>query len=137
MPPKFLIAFLLLIGLSTELISQVTLIGNWRRVIPVIKYNGSVIKQNHWGDLAIRKDSTFHIQGDTTNQNSTTAGWHIGNEYNGTWRLYKENHLFLYLNPKEDKIFLSYKIIKLDKQKLVLRSSFYKNNMHDITYLRL
>ena len=35
MPPKFLIVFLLLIGFSTELFSQVTLVGNWKRVIPV------------------------------------------------------------------------------------------------------
>lgn len=137
MPPKFLILLLLLIGFSTELFSQLTIVGNWKRVIPVIKYKGAVIKQSHWGDLVIRKDSSFHIQGDTTNQNSMTPGWHTGDEYNGIWQLYKGNYLCLYLNPKEDKIFLSYKIIKLDKQKLVLRSYFKKNNKNDITYLRL
>ena len=116
----------MLIGFNTEIFSQLTLVGNWRRLIPVVKYKGSIIKQNHWGDLEIREDSTFHIQGDTTNQNTTTPGWHVGDQYNGTWQLYKEDHLFLYLNPKEDKMFLSFKIIKLEKQKLVLRSYFDK-----------
>ncbi len=134
---KFLITFLLFLGFSTQIFSQITLVGNWKRVIPVIKYKGSVIKQGHWGDLEIRQDSTFRIQGDTTNQNSTTPGWHTGDEFNGTWEQLNGNLLFLWLEPKENKMFLSYKIIKLSKEKLVLRSNFNKNNKHDITYLRL
>ncbi len=54
---------------------------------PIIKKcKGAVVKiAENWGDLEIRSDSTFHIQGDTTNQNSRTQGWHFGDEYNGVW----------------------------------------------------
>ena len=95
-------------------------------------------KQLKWRDLEIRKDSTFHIEGDSSSQNSTIPGWHTGEEFNGTWELYNKNRLFLRMEPKENKMFVWYIIIKLTNNKLILRSGLDKNNKkHDITYLRL
>jgi hypothetical protein len=131
---KFLASLLLFISFGLQTYSQNNLVGNWKRVI---KNQPVKIQQKQWGDLEIRSDSTFHIEGDTTNQRSTTPGWHTGDEYNGTWKQQGNKYLMLLLEPKQDKMFLSYKIIKLSKEKLVLRSGFNKNNKYDIVYLRI
>jgi hypothetical protein len=131
---RFLTPLLLCISFSLRTYSQNTLIGNWKRVI---KNQTIKIQQKQWGDLEIRSDSTFHIQGDTATQNSTTPGWHTGDEFNGTWRQQDNKHLMFLLEPKQSGMFLSYKIIKLSKEKLVLRSYGNKRNRYDIVYLRL
>jgi hypothetical protein len=59
---------------------QTTLIGSWRRVDSKLKYHDTINKQLKWGDLDIRSDSTFHIEGDSSTQYSTISGWHVGNE---------------------------------------------------------
>jgi len=134
---KFLIS-ILFTGLFTQTYSQQSLIGNWRRVNPDFKYQDTTSKQLKWGDLQIHTDSTFHIEGDSSTRNSTISGWHAGDEYNGTWELRDNNRLTLWLEPKENKMFLSFTIIKLTKDKLVLRLSFNKNDKkNDITYLRI
>jgi hypothetical protein len=134
---KVLISLLLFIGVSLQTYSQPSLIGNWKRVKPIIKNQTIKIQQKQWGDLEIRSDSTFHIQGDTATQNSTTPGWHTGDEFNGTWRQQDNKHLMFLLEPKQSGMFLSYKIVKLSKEKLVLRSNRDKRNRYDIVYLRL
>jgi hypothetical protein len=134
---KVLISLLLFIGIGLQMYSQNTLIGNWKRVKPLIKNQLVKIQQKQWGDLEIRSDSTFHIQGDTSTQNSTTQGWHTGDEFNGTWKQQDSKHLMFLLEPKQSGMFLSYKIIKLSKEKLVLRSYGNKRNRYDIVYLRL
>jgi hypothetical protein len=134
---KFSIPLLLFIGFSLQTYSQLSLIGNWRRVKPIIKNQPIKIQQKQWGDLEIRSDSTFHIQGDTTTQNSTTPGWHTGDEFNGTWERRNNKHLILLIEPKKYNGFLFYKVIKLSKEKLVLRSNSEKSNKYDIVYFRL
>jgi len=133
-----LLIFILFFGLSNQTYSQAALIGNWRRVNPKLKYQDTINKKIKWGDFEIRRDSTFHIEGDSPTQNSNISGWHAGDEYNGTWKLRGNNLLTLWLEPKKNKMFLSYMIIKLTKEKLVLRSQFHtEDKRHDITYLRL
>jgi hypothetical protein len=118
--------------------SQTTLIGKWRRVNPTLSDQDTTNKQLKWGDLEIRSDSTFHIEGDTSTRNSTIPGWHSGDEYNGTWELHDKNRLTLWMEPKETKMFLWFIIVKLAKDKLVLRLGVDKNDKkHDIKYLRL
>jgi mRNA-degrading endonuclease RelE of RelBE toxin-antitoxin system len=133
---KSLFIVFFLFCFNKDVFSQKKITGNWRRVMPVLKYVDSIVKQNHYGDIEIRKDSTFKVHGDTANNNSNIQAWHIGNEYSGTWQLQKGNYRVLYLNPKEDRLVLSYKIIKLGKQKLILLSSLDKNNNHKIKYFR-
>jgi len=122
----------------TQTFSQVSVIGKWRPINPKLKINDTTNKQLKYGDIEIRQDSTFHIEGDSSTQNSSIPGWHTGDESNGTCEVYDNNHLTLWLEPKENKMFLSYIIIKLTKDKLILRSSFNKNKKkYDIKYLRL
>ena len=117
--------------------SQTSLIGKWRRVDPNLNNQDTANKQLKSGDLEIRKDSTFHMEGDSLTQNSTIPGWHTGEEYNGTWELHDNNRLTLWTEPKKTKIFLWFIIIKLTKDKLILRLGFNMNDKkHDITYLR-
>jgi hypothetical protein len=133
-----LLFLILLGGLFLQSHSQTTFIGRWRLVDPRLKFQDTVSKQAKWGDLEIRLDSTFHIEGDLSSKNSTPPGWHVGDEYNGTWELYNGKRLILRLEPKEDKMFLPYLIIKQGKQKLVLRGPFnLKNKKSDLTFFRL
>ena len=118
--------------------SQTLLIGKWRRVNAALSNQDTTNKQLKWGDLEIRTDSTFHIEGDTSTRNSLTPGWHSSNEYNGTWELHDNNKLTLLMEPKESKMFLWFIILTQTKHKLILRLGFNKNEKnHDITYLRL
>ena len=118
--------------------SQTLLIGKWRRVNATLSNQDTTNKQLKWGDLEIRTDSTFHIEGDTSSRSSTISGWHTGDEYNGTWELRTNNRLTLWMEPKETKMLLPFIIVKLTKDKLILRLGFTKNDKkHDIIYLRL
>ena len=118
--------------------SQTSLIGKWRRVNPTLSNQDTTNKQLKWGDLEIRTDSTFHIEGDTSIRNSTIPGWHTGDEYNGTWELHDNNRLTLWIEPKESKMFLWFIIVEVNKDKLILRLGFNKNEKNrDIIYLRL
>jgi hypothetical protein len=133
-----LLLSILLAALFVESSGQTTILGKWRRLNPTIKHQDITNKQSKFGDLEISTDSTFHIEGDSSSKNSTISGWHVGDEYNGTWGLHNSNRLTLWFEPKDDKMFLSYLIIKQTKQKLVLRSaSNIKDRKRDIVYLRL
>jgi len=114
-----------------------SLIGNWRRQSITAEKIEKVNNQAKSGDLTVRSDSTFHIEGDTLTQSSSVPGWHTGEELNGTWEL-KDKRLTFWLDPKENRMFLWFNIIALTKNKLVLRSGFNRNSKkHDITYIRL
>jgi hypothetical protein len=118
--------------------SQINIIGKWRRVNPKSHFQDTTHKQLKWGDIEIRSDSTFHIEGDSSTKNSTIPGWHGGEEYNGTWELDDVNRLTLWMEPQENRMFLWFKIIKLTEKKLVLRLGFnIDDKKHNITYLRL
>ncbi len=124
--------------LFTLTYGQESLIGNWRRVNPNIKDQDLTSKQPQWNDLQINADSTFHIEGNSSTANSTISGWHSGNEYNGTWEQRDNNGLLLWLDRKEDRMFLPFIIIKLTKDKLVLRMTlFMDDKKKDFIYLRI
>jgi len=130
---------ILLSCFSAQTYSQVSLlIGTWRRVNPKLTVQDTIHKQLKYGDFEINQDSTFHIEGDSSTQNSTIPGWHVGDEYNGKWELDSSNHLTLYFDPKENKLIFRYIIIELNRNKLVLRLGFHKNDeKYDITYFRI
>jgi hypothetical protein len=134
---KFLIS-ILFTCLFTPSYSQQSLIGNWRRVNPNIKNQDTTSKQLKWGDLQINADSTFHIEGDSSTMNSTISGWHSGDEYNGTWELRDKNRLTMWLDRKENRMFLPFIIIMLTKDKLVLRLTLLMDDKKkDFIYLRI
>jgi hypothetical protein len=138
MVSKYLVTLLLYVIAIVPTFGQNNIVGNWKRVQTVIKNQCVKINQWQWGDLEIHSDSTFHIYGDSTNQNSATpTGWQAGTEYNGTWELRDSNYLRLRILYQPDWIFRSYEIIKLTKERLVLRSNASKNNKQIISYLRL
>ena len=121
-----------------EVFSQSTLIGSWRRVDSISNQTNTNQGKNQWGDTYFYKDSTFHIHGDSSTNNSTTPGWHVGEESKGTWEVGNKNHLTLWLQPKESKFFIVYIIIKLTDTELILRSNFDKRNKkNNIKYARL
>ena len=114
-----------------------SLIGSWRQ-LPF--KSGTIRKMDKnptKGDLIIRSDSTFHIQGDSSTQISTIPGWHAGEESNGTWEV-KNKRLILRLEPNEDRLYLWFKIISLTKNKLVLRSGLGSDSKkNDVSYVRI
>lgn len=121
---------------SMQIYSQ-PLTGIWRRVNPALKVQDTITKQLKYGDLKLSEDSTFHIEGDSTTNNSAMSGWHTGEERNGTWRL-NGNRIVLYYEPKDDNLFLCFIIIKLTANNLVLEDGFSKKHKRNkITYLRL
>jgi hypothetical protein len=135
---KLLISILFLCCGFINAPGQTSLVGNWRRVNPTLNVQDTNNRQLRWGDIEIRADSTFHNEGDTSTRNSTIPDWHSGDEYNGTWQLHDNNRLTLWIEPKESKMFLWFIIVKVTKDKLVLRSGFNKNEKNrDIEYLRL
>jgi hypothetical protein len=125
----------LFIGLCMQCYSQAGLIGNWRRENPGIK-DWLDTKQLRPGDLQIFPDSTFHIQGDTATQNSTIPGWHVGDDYKGTWEQRGNDYLTLWIGPKKEMMSLAFKIKKLTKEKLILKILPGNNINADIIYTR-
>lgn len=130
--------FLLLLLLMSDCYagySQASLIGNWRRVNQTIKNQDFNSKQAQIGDLTIRVDSTFFIQGDTSLQLSATAGWRYGNEYKGTWQQRSKTSLWFLM---ENDIFYPFIIVSLTSTKLVLRLTFSKKlKKYNWVYVRM
>ncbi|MFT3911437.1 MAG: hypothetical protein QM737_18585 [Ferruginibacter sp.] len=113
---KLSLTIILLFGICCASYCQNDLIGSWRLVKPYIKNQDFKNKKLQQGDLEIISDSTFHIQGNNTiNLNSTIPGWHTGQDVKGTWERKDKTHLTLWLTPKETKLFLAYKIIRLNQ----------------------
>jgi hypothetical protein len=131
---KFFLSFLLLC-FFVNCQSQISLIGNWRRTD--LKLTPS--KNNkQWGDTEFKTDSTFHIEGDTTNEQSTTPGWHVGGAVDGIWKFQKPNYLSLHTDPNEPLFFFRYRIMKLTKNELVLSTySDKKSKKSHLRYRRL
>ena len=132
------IIVVLLTLLSISGFSQTSLFGKWRRITANPHHKDTTYKQLAPGDLEINADTTFHIEGDSSEKNSTIPGWHVREEMNGTWELQNNKRLTLWLEPKESKMFLSFVIISLTQEELVLRLYMERNNKKgDIKYLRL
>ncbi len=134
---KIILTLTLLFGICVASYCQSDLIGTWRRVKPYLKNQNFKNKKLYKGDLEIIADSTFHIQGNKVNLNSTIPGWHTGQDFKGTWEQNDSMHLTLWLEPKGSKLFFAYKIIKLTHNELVLRSLSKYNSGQDIKYVRL
>jgi hypothetical protein len=135
---KHLMIVILCSCISMNTFSQTGLIGKWRRSTSNPHYKDTTHKQLEWGDLEIRPDASFHIQGDSSAGNSTIPGWNAGEAMNGTWELQNNKLLTLWLEPKESRMALNYIVVKLTKQELVLRWQLDKNNKKwNIKYLRL
>ena len=100
--------------------------GHWRRTdAPYMNYKPNELNFKA-GDLILREDSTFIIVGDSVETTSDVPGWHAGGQPKGKWRMSSKDLLELWFYPEENKILLSYKIIKLSPTKLVLISSLEK-----------
>lgn len=137
MEMKKIIIALFLIAATSQCHSQPALIGNWRRVIPEVENQDLKTKQLQPADLQIFSDSTFHIQGDTTSQNSKVPGWHSVEDYRGTWEQ-KGVFLTLRIEPKKDMMFLTFKIVEVTKEKLILKiPSDESTGRPEIRYVRL
>ena len=134
---KFLI-LVLFTSVSIQAFSQASFIGKWKRIKkPATKYQGNTTRQvPNWGDLEIRADATFHIEGDSANKNSTTPGWYSGAELNGTWECRDNKHLIFWLGTKKE-MPLSYKIVVRTTGKLILRPPLDKDSKYDLNFLRL
>jgi len=124
----FLRIFVLItfLALTATACKQSQLTGNWSRLDSTIKFKD--IKFGKIGDLTLNNDSTFIIHGDTTNSASTIAGWHGGDEYRGVWGLHDNNSLVLHLEPQDEKNFVHFKIVRLTKNKLVLKTASSRKN---------
>ncbi len=136
---KLLISILLL-STSANAQNPQALLGNWRRITPSEKRKVIIGKQPQTGDLAINHDSTFYIWGDSANLKSNQVGeWVSSEEYKGTWKQTDNKHLTLFLDPKESKMFLPFRIVKLTKETLVLRFVFdkKKTKLSFLTYRRI
>jgi hypothetical protein len=124
--------------LSVSVKSQSLLIGKWERVDKDKTIDTTNHPDSKCGNLELRANSTFHIEGDSSSQNTQTPGWHVCQEVEGNWELDKKNYLTLWLSGYERKIFLRYKIISVTKYKLVLRSHFdLRNRNMDMVFSRL
>lgn len=127
---------LLLIFLSTPCFSQTSIIGKWRRTANP-HHKNTIYKQPEPGDLEIYANNTFHIEGDSAND-SIIPGWHTFQEMNGTWEVQSNKKLTLWVQSKESNLFLSFVIIRLSREELVIRFYWERDNKKgNIQYLRL
>ncbi|MFT3910907.1 MAG: hypothetical protein QM737_15925 [Ferruginibacter sp.] len=134
---KIILTAALFFGISVTCYCQSDLTGSWRRVKPYLKNQDFKNKKLQQDDLEINSDSTFHIQGNATNLNSRIPGWDISEDYKGTWQQKGVDYLTFWIEPKQNKLFVNFKIISLTADKLVLRFLPESNTDQDITYLHL
>lgn len=120
-----------------EIYSQKTLVGKWRRVDENKKNQKLNNKQLVYGDMELRSDSTFHIEGDAKTKNSNVQGWHSGDEYNGTWQQLNNKSFVLWMKPKADGLFILYQIIQHDKTNLIVRIGLERKKAYHIKFIRL
>ena len=134
---KYFITFCIILSFLTGY-SQLSLIGNWRRVTSSSKKTLLNNNEPQYGDMQIHSDSTFHIQGAMISTSVTQPGWHTGEDITGNWEQKDSTYIILWLDPKNERLFLTYKIIKLTETKLIIRSLLGKNNHKpNIVFLRL
>jgi hypothetical protein len=110
---------------------QSQLAGSWSRLDSPTKFKD--LKFGKLGDLTLKDDSTFIIHGDSSMSDSKISGWHVGDERRGVWELGADNRLFLLFEPLDEKIFVQFKIVRLEKNKLVLKTLVSDNY---IEYIR-
>ena len=103
--------------------------GKWKPEIHPSYKQSLESGQSSWGDLILNSDSTFVIEGDTSEPrlNNTVPGWHVGGRIKGNWRL-DGNSLTFHMDDIERPYYLSYEIIHLTSTRLVLLSSFEKGD---------
>ena len=126
-----------LLSICNDSYCQPTIIGKWRRIEETSKAKKITNKILQFGDMEIRSDSTFHIEGDSKTKNSIVSGWHAGDEYNGTWEKGGTKVLILWVGDKNDKMFLSYIIVKLNKNDLILSKGFTRKDSYQLIFKRL
>ncbi len=131
------IIIIFLFAICSKAYSQPTIIGKWRRLDDTSKNRDKNNKQLRFGDMEIRSDSTFHIKGDSTTNTSTVSGWHVGDELNGTWEKLDAQHFIFWVGHKNDKMFISYTIEKLNKNNLILSIGPARKKVHKIKFKRL
>jgi hypothetical protein len=115
---------------------QAQLTGSWRRMDKGFERETIYKKEPRSGDLILRADSTFIIQGDTIGQQSSVPGWHVDDTYTGSWDQRRKGYLFLRLEPKEQMMVLGFKLVRLTRKRLVLKSSSYKQHYRNVAYLQ-
>ena len=111
------------------------IIGHWQNVDykkyqKIIKNDTSSI-----GNLTIASDSTVFINGDGKKTIDTVHGWHTGGDFSSTWSI--SNKMLVLRLAEYSPYGMRFKIIRLTKRKLTLRSSFNRNHKSDLKYRRL
>ena len=112
-----------------------SIIGHWQNVDykkyrKIIKNDTSSI-----GNLTISADSTIFINGDGKKTIDTVPGWHTGGDFSSTWSI--SNKMLVFKLPEYSPYEMHFKIIRLTKRKLTLRSSFNRNHKSDLKYRRI
>lgn len=115
---------------------EFNIIGHWQNVDykkyrKLIKNDTSSI-----GNLNIAADSTIFINGDGKKTIDTVPGWHTGGDFSSTWSIIGNKMLVLRL-AEYSPYGMRFKIIRLTKHRLTLRSSFNRNNKSDMKYRRI
>ena len=114
------------------------ILGEWTRQHNFKLGQGIDDDTASWGDITFSVDSTFVIQGDSPKDTATLSvpGWHVGEETTGTWQVEK-NLLQLYPDAFDRKFPITFEIVTLTKQKLVLLLLLSKRDSTNyLSYLR-
>ncbi len=111
------------------------IIGHWQNVDykkyrKLIKNDTSSI-----GNLTISADSSIFINGDGKKTIDTLQGWHTGDDFSSTWTI--SNKMLVFRLPEYSPYGMHFKIIRLTKHRLTLRSSLSRNHKFDLKYRRI
>ena len=118
-PPRKLICILSLIYLfAVSSCSAPSLIGSWRRIDKPFANN--IKPADSIGDMTLRADSTFFIQGSPAADSSRISGWNTGS-ISGRWGLTHPNLMMQTMNPEDDKMILPRPIVRLTAKRLYLQ----------------
>ena len=106
------------------------IVGKWNRQSDDSLSKVIEGEKANWGDITFLEDSTFTINGDAQEDTSTASipGWHVGGVLKGKYSI-DENQLSLKPEEWKKTLFsLNYKIVELTNKKLVLLSTFDKED---------
>jgi len=112
------------------------IIGHWQNVDykkyrKLIKNDTSSI-----GNLTIAADSTIFINGDGKKTIDTVHGWHTGGDFSSTLSIIS-NKMLVFRLPEYSPYGMQFKIVRLTKHRLTLRSSLSRNHKFDLKYRRI
>lgn len=134
---KFFLLLLLVFSVPEHTVAQkAALKGKWIRLPKDSALNGQIRKFGFCGDLELKKDHSFLILGDAATSKSTTSGWAVCEQQKGPWELYKGTLLTLWLDDRTSKVYLRYRIIKLNNKELVLRSVLSDSAEYDLYFIK-